>query len=280
LPRYRLTLAYDGTGFCGWQKQEPPVPGSEPDELGDRPRTQLRTVQQAVEEAVRQVVRQPVTIIGASRTDSGVHAQRQTAAFTAEGEGNRPPDDRLALALNARLPDDVVAVSCARTRDDFDPIRDCLRKGYRYSFHTSHLKPLWERGRVKLVWSSLDDAAMDAAAAVLVGEHDFAAFAAAGHGRESTVRTVLSCRVWRSSPSRVQLDVSATGFLWNMVRIIAGTLLEVGMGRRDAASVARALACGDRAQSGPTAGPEGLCLLWGLYPEDDPALILPGDWAE
>lgn len=270
MPRYRLTLAYDGTGFRGWQKQEPPVPDSIPDESGERPRTILRTVQQEVESAVRAVVRQPVVLIGASRTDSGVHAWHQTAAFTCEGETGRPPDERLAMALNSRLPADVLCRAAVRTRDDFDPIADCVEKGYRYAFHTSLDRPLWDRAYVKHVWGELDDAQMDAAARTLVGTHDFEAFAAAGHGRESTVRTVTSCRVVRPSPERVHLEIAADGFLWNMVRIIAGTLLDVGMGRRTPADVAEALASRDRRRAGPTAGPQGLCLMWARYPEDPP----------
>ncbi|MBL8746505.1 MAG: tRNA pseudouridine synthase A [Phycisphaerae bacterium] len=282
MPRYRLTLAYDGTDFVGWQKQEPPMDSLPPSMLAqgsnhathatgeERERTSLRTVQQAVEDAVRQVVNQPVSIVGASRTDSGVHAWHQTAAFTVDGEGNRPPDERLALAINARLPGDVLCRGCVRTRDDFDPIGDCIGKGYRYSFHNGAERPLWDRRYVKHVWSRLDEAAMDAAARVLEGEHDFAAFAAAGHGRESTVRTIYECRTVRAAgnDSRVEVHVSGNGFLWNMVRIIAGTLMEVGLGRKSAADVRRAVETGSRTLAGPTLGAEGLCLMWQRYPED------------
>lgn len=272
MPRYRLTLAYDGTDFVGWQKQEPPAPGVEPDTTGERPRQPLRTVQQVVEEAVRHVVNEPVRVVGASRTDSGVHAWHQTAMFVVQGEGNRPPDDRLAMAINSRLPEDVLVRSCVRTRDDFDPIGDCIGKGYRYSFHNAPDRPLWDRRYVKHVWSPMDERAMDGAARVLIGEHDFAAFAAAGHGRESTVRTVFDCRVSRPDPAgpRVHLDISGDGFLWNMVRIIAGTLMEVGWGNRTAEDVKRALESRERRLAGPTLGPEGLCLMWQRYP-DDPA---------
>lgn len=285
MPRYRMTLAYDGTEFCGWQKQEPPAPGEGDDgpahpisskatitdrvtDESGRERLILRTVQQEVENAVRSVVRQPVVIVGASRTDSGVHAWHQTAAFTCEGETGRPPDNRLALAINARLPGDILVRSCVRTRDDFNPIGGCVSKGYRYAFHTAPDRPLWDRRFVKHVWAMLDENAMDEAARMLVGEHDFAAFAAAGHGRESTVRRVLDCRTVRTGPDRVHIDVSANGFLWNMVRIIAGTLMEVGMGRKSPADVRAALESRDRRLAGPTVGPEGLCLMWGRYPED------------
>lgn len=273
MPRYRLTLAYDGTDFIGWQKQEPPVTAGFSEQShatlkeGDPTRVVLRSVQQAVEEAVRGVVNQPAVVIGASRTDSGVHAWHQTAAFTVEGEGNRPPDERLAMAINSRLPGDVLCRICVRTRDDFDPIGDCIAKGYRYSLHNANERPLWDRWYVKHVWSPLDERAMDQAARVLVGEHDFAAFAAAGHGRESTVRRVDECRVVREG-ERVEIHVSGGGFLWNMVRIIAGTLMEVGLGNKSAADVRRALESRERRLAGPTLGPEGLCLMWQRYPED------------
>lgn len=268
--RYRLTIAYDGTDFVGWQKQEPPVPGSVPDESGERPRELLRSVQQTVEGAVRQVVRAPVVIIGASRTDSGVHAWHQTAAFTCPDDTPRPPDERLALAINARLPDDVLVRAAVRTRDDFDPIGDCVVKGYRYRLHVSPDRPLWDRRYVHHVWTSPDDGAMAAAAGMLVGRHDFAGFAAAGHGRESTVRTVHACSVARPTADRVDFDVSADGFLWNMVRIIAGTILDVGLGRRTIEDVRRALETGERAAAGATLPAQGLCLMWARYPEDPP----------
>ncbi|MDX2116451.1 MAG: tRNA pseudouridine synthase A [Planctomycetota bacterium] len=274
MPRYRLTLAYDGTDFAGWQKQEPPIPGALPDDSGLIPRAPLRTVQAAVEDAVRLVVRQPVVLIGASRTDSGVHAQAQTAAFTCEGEANRPPDDRIALALTARLPDDIIALRCERTRDDFDPIAGCIAKGYRYRFYVSAVPPLWQRRYVKHVWRPLDPAPMDDAARLLEGEHDFAAFAAAGHGRESTVRTIHRCRVFQADRGpdwrEIHLEISGNGFLWNMVRIIAGTLMEVGHARRSPADLARALDSRDRTHAGPTAEAKGLCLMWQRYPEDPP----------
>lgn len=276
MPRYRLTLSYDGSEFVGWQKQEPPVPGSEPDSTGERPREILRTVQQVVEVAVRAVVRQPVVLIGASRTDSGVHALGQTAAFTAtgpSGEG-RPPDERLAMALNSRLPEDVIVRSAIPTREDFDPIGDCLSKGYVYRYFTSRERPLWERRYVKHVRESLDVEAMDEAVRRLIGEHDFAGFAAAGHGRESTVRTVHEARVERVDDHLVVLRVSGNGFLWNMVRIIAGTLMEIGLGRRSPESIGKPLEDLDRRSAGPTLGPEGLCLAWQQYP-GDPAPVWP-----
>lgn len=263
-----MTIAYDGTEFHGWQRQTQPIAGAPRDEDGERPRRELRTVQSVVEQAVREAVREDITLIGASRTDSGVHAWHQTAAFTTSDERRGAPDERLAMAVNANLPSDVLVRDCVRTVDEFDPIADCVCKGYRYSLHVSRDRPLWDRRYVRHVWEDLDDETMGAAAQRLVGEHDFAAFASAGHGRESTVRNMISCDVTRSSPERIWIDVAANGFLWNMVRIIAGTLLEVGRGKMTPEDVSRALETGDRRAAGPTLEPHGLCLMWARYPGD------------
>lgn len=281
MPRYRLTIAYDGTDFCGWQKQwsTRPRPGavdaaSPPDaapatdaDRGHRP--PLRTVQHVLEQAVRAVVRRPIEVLGASRTDSGVHAKAQTAVFTCDDQTPRPPDDRLADAVNSRLPEDALVIDARRVRDDFDPISDCLSKGYRYTLHVGPKRPLWNRRYVHHLWKPIEIEPMAAAAERLIGEHDFAAFTNAGHGRQSTIRTVLSCSVAPAAGECVTIDVSGSGFLYNMVRIIAGTLVEVGRGRIDLAQVRRALECGDRRLAGPTLPPEGLCLEWIRYPDDD-----------
>lgn len=264
--RYRLTIAYDGTKFHGWQRQ---YVGAPQDESDPKSRAELRTVQATVADAIRHVVREPIELIGASRTDSGVHARAQTAAFTVSDTRLGPPDERMSLAINAQLPGDVLITDCARTRNDFDPIRDCIRKGYRYLLWTGRDRPLWERRYVHHIWMRLDDRAMHDAAQVVVGEHDFAAFAAANHGRDSTVRSVEACSVTRLSDDLIAIDISGNGFLYNMVRIISGTLVEVGRGKMDMARVAHALASLDRRNAGPTLPPTGLCLMWMEYPEPD-----------
>lgn len=330
MPRYALTIAYDGTNFCGWQRQEPyadarpgenrpmdqrPAPARDLSEHQDawkdaealparegeeRPRVALRTVQHVLERAVASIVREPVTVMGASRTDAGVHARGQVAAFTcggstdgaegAEGRGSSSGwplsrgVERLARAINGRLPEDVRIVAARAVDDGFDPIGDCESKSYSYTIHESlrarpegaaegevipGVRPLWDRWFVHEVWDALHVEAMHEAAQVIVGEHDFAAFAAAGHGRLTTVRTVLSCAVREVSRSadgrRVRIDVAGTGFLYNMVRIISGTLLEVGRGRMTAAGVRAALESRDRTNSGPTLPAKGLCLEWIRY---------------
>ncbi len=268
--RYRLTIAYDGTAFHGWQTQyvNPPVDPAAPDDAPAE-RTELRTVQSIVAHAVRRVVREPIDLLGASRTDAGVHARAQSAAFTTTEDRIGPPDERLALALNSILPSDVIVTNCARTRDDFMPIWDCLRKGYRYIIWAGRDRPLWDRRYAHHIWVPLDHVAMRAAASHFIGEHDFAGFCAANHGRESTVRTVEACSVTRLDDHRIAIDVSGHGFLYNMVRIIAGTLVQVGKGKMSCDDVAAAIASLDRKKAGPTLPAKGLCLMWMEYPEPD-----------
>lgn len=289
MPRYRLTLAYDGTRFHGWQKQYATeqqlagtgfsgvllTPGGAPDAEG---RVQLRTVQGVVEERLRRVCREPVVLQGSSRTDAGVHAAAQVAAFSRASDAAGPPPERLLDALNAGLPEDVVGVECEEVPESFDPIADCARKGYRYTIAAGRPRPLWARRYVSSARMGVDVGMMRAVGAVLVGTHDFAAFTNVGAERESTVRTVLSCDV-AESDGLVCLDVSGDGFLYNMVRIIAGTLVEAGRGRIDEARVREALRTGDRRLAGPTLGPEGLRLEWMEHVIGGAVVRAPGEGA-
>jgi tRNA pseudouridine38-40 synthase len=255
MPRYKLTVAYDGTDFHGWQKQHPP--GAEP----------LRTAQGVLEDVIREVVREPdLNLTGASRTDSGVHAEGQVAAFSCTLDID---PQRMSMALNSRLPADMQVVTVEIVPETFGPITDCIAKGYRYRLahgcKMGVLRPLFDRHTTAWTSYDLDAASMNEAARHLVGEHDFASFTRLHHGRESTVRTVHSCEVRAPEPRRVVIDVSGNGFLYNMVRIIAGTLLDVGRGKFAPDDVPRILAARDRAAAGPTLPPEGLCLMWVRY---------------
>lgn len=254
MPRTRLLVAYDGTDFHGWQRQEPPD------------REPLRTVQGVLTEAVIAVIRQPTEVVGASRTDAGVHARGQVAAFSAP---HGVPLDKMATALNARLPPDVCVLEARAVPDAFDPISWCTSKCYRYQIAHAARAPevplLFERHTVWRTWHRLDLARMQAAAALIVGTHDFASFAQANHRKQSTVRTVHGCAVWQPSPGRITIEIAGNGFLYNMVRIVAGTLVEVGRGHLEPGVVSQALREANRELVGPTLPPHGLRLEWAAY---------------
>ena len=260
LKRYKLTIAYDGTLFHGWQKQEPQH--GEP----------LRTVQAVVESTVAKVTAQPVTLVGASRTDAGVHARGQVAHFDA---ATRIPTNRLPHAINSRLPVDVEIVAAEEVSPAFDAISGAVRKRYRYRMFNSSSRPLLRRLGVWHCWMNLDIDRMNAAATRLIGTHDIAGFAAAGHGRATTVRTIFDCRVERHDPvnpwdekgvgPEVHVVIEGDGFLYNTVRIVAGTLVEVGRGHFEPQVIDQIIAAGKRELAGPTLPPEGLCLEWIRY---------------
>ena len=248
-PRCALTCAYDGTDFHGWQKQNPPD-GSD-----------VRTVAGVIEQAMIKLLRQPINLVGASRTDAGVHAKGQVAHFNADVTIAL---DRLPHAVTSRLPDDAQVTAVRSVDADFDAIRSATSKQYRYRIHSSTKRPLFDRHYVWHCHWTLDAARMADAAARIVGEHDFGGFAAAGHGRTSTVRRVFDCNVQTYDPE-VHIVISANGFLYNMVRIIVGTLVEVGRGRRDPDVIDHIFTTTDRQDAGGTVQPSGLCLEWVKY---------------
>lgn len=252
--RYKLIVRYDGHNFHGWQKQEPAA------------RAPLRTVQGVLETAVRRTVRAPVQVLGASRTDAGVHAEGQVAAFTMPSV-LRIPLERLHRAINSQLPDDLAVLSAANVPLEFNPIGDACSKAYCYTIHSDVIRPVFERAHVNHCRHQLDAIRMHQAARYLVGKHDFASFANTHHGRESTVRTVFSCAVNTDSirPERTHIEIVGSGFLYHMVRIIAGTLVEVGRGHWAPEAIPQILAACDRRQAGPTLPPGGLCLKWVKY---------------
>lgn len=242
--RYRLKVRFDGTSFHGWQRQT--APDGEP----------LRTVQGELEFATARALRQPLSIVGASRTDAGVHALGQVAAFSAE---TSIPTERIPAAINRYLPDDVAVWDASETDDDFNPIRGAVSKTYRYTIFNGVVRPVFDRFRCHHYWNPLDALTMQDAGKLLEGEHDFTSFANANHGRESAVRIVHFCEVSRSG-ERIFIDIGGNGFLYHMVRIIAGTLVEVGRGALNAQAIPDIIAARDRAQAGPTLPPGGLCL--------------------
>jgi tRNA pseudouridine38-40 synthase len=251
LKRYKLTLAYDGSDFHGWQIQKPPAPEENP----------VRTVAGVVQSALNYALQQPVKLVGASRTDAGVHARGQVAHFDA---ATRIPLDRLAAAINSRLPQDIEVMQAERVDPTFNAIRDAKNKQYRYRLFNGEHRLLELRHVVWHCWYELDVDRMNQAAQRLIGAHDFAGFAAIDHNRTTTVRSIFTCRVDREGP-QIHIVVQGDGFLYNMVRIIAGTLVEVGRGRLDPHGIDRVLETRDRRLAGPTLPPNGLCLDWVRY---------------
>lgn len=246
--RIKLVIAYDGTDFHGWQTQ----PG-------------LRTVQAELDAALQRVARQPVTTAGASRTDSGVHAARQVVHVDLEAN---LPVENLRRALAHRVPDDMTIVHACEVPPAFHASRSACGKLYRYTLHNPeppHAPAASRAQRYRwYVWHTLDLERMQAAANLFVGTHDFVGFANAGSQRATTVRTVQCVQVRRRC-EQVHIDVAGTGFLYNQVRIMVGTLIEIGRGHWPVERVTEVLRTTDRALAGPTAPPEGLCLQWVKY---------------
>ncbi|MCK9461209.1 MAG: tRNA pseudouridine(38-40) synthase TruA [Proteobacteria bacterium] len=242
---YRLTIEYDGEAFSGWQRQ----PGK-------------RTVQGVIEEALAVIAREELRVQGASRTDAGVHALGQVASF----ETGLDLDPRkLADSVSALCRPHAAVVRAELAPPGFNARRDARGKWYRYRVLN---RPAPSPLRLRTSWhvrDPLDLGAMRAAAAILVGTHDFRGFRAADCGREETVRTVTAIDVIERGDGVVELEVRGTAFLKNMVRIIAGTLVGVGLGRMSAESVARALETGDRTLAGQTAPACGLTLVEVFY---------------
>lgn len=277
--RYKLTVAYDGSAFHGWQRQQP------------RDQPWPRTVEGELEQALMRVLRQPpevIGLLGASRTDTGVHAIGQVCHFSSD---TTIPLDRLCKAINSRLPPDIDARAVEVVHDDFDAIRDATDKQYRYRVLNAPFRPLGIRHMVYHEWADMDIEPMRDAARRLIGTHDVEGFAAAAHGRTTTVRTIHDCRVEEhplpggyiadtsgGEPTGTEVPephfgrgrelhivISGNGFLYNMVRIVAGTLVEIGMGKMPPERVDEVLATKNRRLAGQTLPPTGLCLEWIRY---------------
>jgi tRNA pseudouridine38-40 synthase len=240
----RILVEYDGTDFHGWQRQ----PG-------------LRTVQACLEEAVRAMTGETVSVRGAGRTDAGVHANGQVATFTLEA---RIPEAGLLRGLNSNLPPDIALLEVHEAPPDFDARFSARGKVYRYRIW-NHLvrSPLHAR----TTWhcrSTLDLAAMRHAADRLCGEHDFRAFRASDCERRTTIRFVRRLDLDHQG-AELSIEVEATAFLKNMVRILVGTLVDLGRGKLAPDAIERMLATGDRTAGGITAPPQGLTLLRVIY---------------
>ncbi len=245
----KLTIAYDGTAYAGWQIQKGGLP----------------TVQGELVKAVERVVVHPVELQGASRTDRGVHALGQVASLKTT---KTIPEKKLLLAFNTYLPPDIAVTEVVEAEADFDARRSATGKHYRYTVLRSPVRSPFA-GRFSVRFSGpVDLEAMRAAARHFIGGHDFQAFAShVKNPPATTVRTVYEVSM-AEDPPFLHFHVLGRAFLFNMVRTMVGTLLEVGGGRRSPSSVEEALLSRDRRRAGSTAPPQGLCLMRVFYQED------------
>jgi tRNA pseudouridine38-40 synthase len=247
--RIRITLAWDGTGFHGWQVQ----PG-------------LPTIQGVLEEIIGVIEGKPVHVAGSGRTDAGVHARAQVAAFTID---NPIPADNLRRAVNRLLPPGIRVLEAVQINADFHPRFDAIAKTYQYTIHRAPICSPFEWRYVHHYPYPLNEAAMITAAEVFEGEHDFTAFAASDNRDEegkSRVRTIFSSTLVRSGDQLIY-TVRGSGFLKHMVRNIVGTLIETGRGNLDSQAITNLFDADSSSKAGPTAPAKGLFLLSVDYPE-------------
>ncbi|MGB7219044.1 MAG: tRNA pseudouridine(38-40) synthase TruA [Vicinamibacterales bacterium] len=240
MPTFKITLAYDGTDFVGWQRQ-----------------ANGTSIQGLLEDALSDLDGRKVVVTGAGRTDAGVHALGQVAGCSLD---RAITGAAVTRALNARLPADIRVLSAAEVPPQFHARFNARAKTYRYRIWNADVLSPFERRYVWHVEGALDVAGMDGAARLLEGHHDFAAFRAAGGTTRTTERTMTASRVDRRD-RLVVYETTGDGFLRYMVRAIVGTLVEIGRGRQPPAWMGDVLGGRDRARAGPTAPPEGLFLV-------------------
>ena len=242
--RIQMIIEYDGTCYAGWQRQ-----------------ANALAVQQVIEDALRKLTGESIVLHGASRTDAGVHALGQSAHFDT---ASRIPGEKFSYALNAILPHDIRIRRSMDVAPDFHARFSTKGKRYRYLFYDApHAGALNRNTHAHSIYP-LNDRLMHAEAQVLIGTHDFAAFAASGSVVKDTVRTIWRADVTRAD-NDVQLIVEGNGFLYNMVRIIAGTLRDNGSGKLAPGALSRAIETGDRLDLGVTAPAHGLTLMEVFY---------------
>lgn len=238
--RVKLVVAYDGTNYHGWQYQPNAV-----------------TVEGELNKALSEMLGTEIKVIGASRTDAGVHALGNVAVFDTD---SRIPGEKFSYALNTRLPEDIKVVSSCEVTEDFHPRYDCHNKTYEYRITRSEFMMPTKRLYSTHVYYKLNVEKMQEAAVHFVGEHDFASFCSTGSTVEDTVRTIYALEVLEEKEDLI-IRVTGNGFLYNMVRIIAGTLLNVGCGKMSVEECRAAIDGVSRELAGPTAPAKGLCLM-------------------
>ena len=238
-----LFLTYEGTAYHGWQVQKRDI-----------------TIGQTMEEAAAAIVGHPVKMTGCGRTDAGVHAKKYVANFRTT---STIPVDRLPYAMNTHLPEDIVVTNAMEVHEDFNAIGSCVRKEYTYLIYNSRIRDPFYVNRAWFYPKHLDEDIMQQAASQFVGTHDFAAVRSVGTDVRSTVRTVYYYNVERKG-DLIELKVCANGFLYNMARAMAGTVVYAAEGKIKPEEIGALLAAGNRTAAGPTVPPGGLYMtqLW------------------
>ncbi|MEW6448312.1 MAG: tRNA pseudouridine(38-40) synthase TruA [Bacillota bacterium] len=245
---FALKIAYDGTGFHGFQKQ----PG-------------LRTVQGVLEETLGRFCGAPCTVRGSGRTDAGVHARGQVVSFC--GDYWPVPLERMVQVLNGALPEDMAVLAAVKVPASFHPRYDAVSKTYVYTVFRRAVRCPLSRLYSLHFPEELDTSRMHDAITLLIGTHDFSAFQNTGRPVKSAVRTVFGAHIEEDGPL-IRFRFTADGYLYQMVRVIVGTLFEIGRGRLDPGIINRAFETGNRGLLGPTAPPQGLCLERVTYREE------------
>lgn len=238
--RVKLVVAYEGTNYCGWQIQPNGI-----------------TIEQVLNETLSSLLEEEITVTGASRTDAGVHSLGNVAIFETH---TKMPAEKISFALNQRLPEDIVVQESCQVPEDFHPRFSKSRKTYEYRILNCRFRQPLERRTSYFYHYPLDVSAMQKAAAYLVGEHDFTSFASVHAQTNTYVRMIYALDVVREG-DMIRIRVQGNGFLYNMVRIIAGTLIQVGAGIKKPEDMESILAGKDRELAGPTAPAHGLTMI-------------------
>ena len=238
--RVKMVVAYDGTNYSGWQIQPNGV-----------------TIEQKLNEALQALLGEDIRVTGASRTDAGVHSLGNVCIFDTD---TRMPAEKISYALNQRLPEDIVVQDSCEVSDTFHPRFSRSRKTYEYRILNRRFRMPTRRLDTYFYHYPLDVEKMQEAADYLVGEHDFKSFCSVNTAVEDTTRTIYSCEL-KQDGEVLTIRITGSGFLYNMVRIIAGTLLDIGQGKRDPMDIFTILESKDRSAAGPTAPAHGLTLV-------------------
>lgn len=244
--RVLFTISYDGTNYCGWQKQT---------SVG------VPTVQNEFNKACSMLFGFEVDSIGASRTDAGVHALGQRCVIDID---TTIPTDRMPMAINRFLPEDIVVTDCLDVSSDFNPRFKAINKTYEYRIYNNRFRNPMFRNYSEYVREPLNVKEMNIASKAFIGEHDFKGFCASGNSSKTTTRTIFDISV-EQNHDFIILRITGNGFLYNMVRIIAGTLIYVGKGKIKSSEMEEIILSGDRRKAGKTAGPYGLTLVKIVY---------------